>query len=108
MQRRDLLKGAGSFLLASVVPHSAGAAGSVMERLSGYMSMARERALPDAVAEKTKHHVLDTLAAIVSGAELLPGRKAIEFARSYGGPQVATVAASDIVCGPIEAALANG
>src|SRR4051812_15682617 len=85
MHRRDLLRGAGSFLLASAVPHSAGAGpvGPVMERLSTYMSAARERALPEAVAEKTKHHVLDTLAAMVSGAELLPGRKAIEFARSY-------------------------
>ena len=54
--------------------------GPVMRRLSQYMAGARERPLPEAVAEKTKHHVLDTFAAMVSGAELLPGRMAIAFA----------------------------
>jgi 2-methylcitrate dehydratase PrpD len=82
--------------------------GPVMTRLSAYMSEARNRALPEPVLEKTKHHVLDTIAAMVSGAGLPPGRAAIAFARGYGGKAVATVAASNIVCGPIEAALANG
>ena len=81
---------------------------SAMERLSAYMSEARSRALPEEVVEKTKQHVLDTLAAMISGSELFPGRKAIEFARSYGGREVATVVASNFSCGPIEAALANG
>src|SRR5439155_17063378 len=65
-------------------------------------------ALPDAVIEQVKWHVLDTLAAIVSGSELEPGRAAIAFARAYGGEKVATVVCSDVLCGPIEAALANG
>ncbi len=66
--------------------------GPQMAALSDYMSRARERALPDAVIEKTKHHVLDTLAAMISGADLPPGRAAIAFARGYGGAPVATVA----------------
>jgi len=37
-----------------------------------------------------------------------PGRLAIDFARSYAGEQIATVVASQILCGPIEAAFANG
>ena len=78
-----------------------------MTKLSTYMSEARDRALPDAVAEKAKHHVLDTFAAMVSGSELPPGREAIRFARAYGGEKVATVVASDVRCGPIEAAIAN-
>jgi len=82
--------------------------GPVMAALSGYMAAAHERPLPDAVIEKTKHHILDTFAAMISGADLLPGQAAIKFARSYGGEKIATVVASDIVCGPIEAALANG
>src|ERR671936_588111 len=45
---------------------------------------------------------------IISGAELTPGRSAIQFARAYGGEKIATVAASNVLCGPIEAALANG
>ena len=52
--------------------------------------------------------ILDTLAAMISGAQLPPGKFAIAFARAYRGEKVASVAASDIVCGPMEAALANG
>ncbi len=80
----------------------------VMEKLSTYMSEASGRALPDEVAEKAKHHILDTFAAMISGSELPPGSAAIQFARAYGGKEVATVVASNTVCGPIEAALANG
>ena len=87
---------------------SAQPVGPVMAALSTYMSEARDRALPADVVEKTKHHVLDTFAAMISGAELAPGRAAIRFARGYGGAPVATVAGSDVLCGPIEAALANG
>ena len=80
----------------------------VMEKLSAYMAEARNRALPDNVVQETKHHILDTIAAMVSGSELAPGRMAIEFARAYGGEKIATVVASRVVCGPIEAAIANG
>src|SRR5712692_6741953 len=81
---------------------------AVMEKLSSYMSEAAARALPDEVVEKAKQHVLDTFAAMISGSQLPPGRAAIEFARAYGGEKISTVAASHILCGPIEAALANG
>jgi 2-methylcitrate dehydratase PrpD len=80
----------------------------IMETLSAYMSEAAGRALPDEVSEKTKQHILDTLAAIISGSELPPGRTALQFARAYGGREVATVVASNFLCGPIEAALTNG
>jgi 2-methylcitrate dehydratase PrpD len=82
--------------------------GPVMAALSGYMSDARNRPLPAEVIEKAKHHILDTLAAMISGADLAPGRAAIGFARGYGGERVATVVASDVQCGAIEAAMANG
>ena len=80
----------------------------VMEKLSAYMAEARNRALPDNVVQETKHHILDTVAAMASGSELPPGRMAIEFARAYGGEKIATVVASHVLCGPIEAAFANG
>src|SRR3982074_1585913 len=80
----------------------------VMTALSVYMSEARNRELPDKVLQETMHHILDTIAAMVSGSDLPPGRMAIQFARSYGGEKVATVVASNILCGPIEAAFANG
>jgi 2-methylcitrate dehydratase PrpD len=78
-----------------------------MTKLSAFMSAARDRELPEEVVVKAKHHILDTLAAMVSGSGLLPGREAIRFARQYGGNKIATVVASDVLCGPIEAAMAN-
>jgi 2-methylcitrate dehydratase PrpD len=80
----------------------------VMDKLSTYMAEARNRMLPDPVVLETKHHIIDTIAAMVSGADLPPGRMAIQFARAYGGEKIATVVASPILCGPIEAAFANG
>jgi 2-methylcitrate dehydratase PrpD len=80
----------------------------VMTRLSTYMSQARDRPLPDRVLEQAKWHVLDTIAAMVSGSELAPGRAAMTFARAYGGKAVATIVGDTILCGPMEAALANG
>jgi len=81
---------------------------TVMQRLSGYIAQAPKRPLPAAVAEKTKHHVLDTIAAMVSGSRLLPGRKAISFVKSRGGVKEACVAGSGIVTSAENAALANG
>jgi len=80
----------------------------LMQQLSAYMGAASTRALPDEVIEKAKQHILDTFAAMISGSTLPPGRGALEFARAYGGKEIATVVASKIVCGPIEAAFANG
>ena len=80
----------------------------LMEKLSSYMSQAATRPLPEEVVEKAKQHVLDTFAAMISGSELPPGRAALQFAQAYGGKEVASVVASKIVCGPIEAAFANG
>ena len=113
LTRRQVLECAGGLLAAAVFPPqalraAATPAGPLMTTLSSYMSDAAGRALPEAVVEKTKHMVLDTLAAMVSGSELPPGKFAIQFARNYRGDAVATVAGSTVLCGPIEAALANG
>jgi 2-methylcitrate dehydratase PrpD len=112
MHRRDLLKTAGGALVVSFVPRGLAAAPAsispMMATLSTYMAEAARRPLPDPVVEKTKHMILDTLAAAISGSELPPGKFAINFARTYGGERIASVAGSTIVCGPIEAALANG
>ena len=112
LTRRGLLKRAGWAAAAAVCSNAATFAAEdvspVMTALTAYMSDARNHALPDKVLEETKHHALDTVAAMVSGSELPPGRKAIQFARSYGGEKIATVVASNVICGPIEAAVANG
>lgn len=106
--RRHLLKKTGGAVLASAFLRAATTADPVMARLSDYMAAARNRALPADVIEKAKHHILDTFAAMISGVSLPPGHLGIEFARAHQGEKVATVAASDILCGPIEAAMANG
>jgi 2-methylcitrate dehydratase PrpD len=72
------------------------------------MSEASSRALPDDILEKTKHHILDSFAAMISGTQLGPGQMAIQFARAHAGEKTATVVGSDVVCGAMEAALANG
>jgi 2-methylcitrate dehydratase PrpD len=97
-----------SALAAETSGSTASTSGSVMEKLSAYMSEAARRALPPEVTEKAKQHVLDTVAAMISGSELGPGRAALEFCRAYGGKDVATVVAANFLCGPIEAALTNG
>ena len=69
----------------------------VMQKVSAYIAAAPRKALPAKVLEKTKHHVLDTLAAMVSGSRLLPGRKAISYAKTLGGKAEAVIAGSRIV-----------
>jgi 2-methylcitrate dehydratase PrpD len=80
----------------------------VMRRLSSYISEAGKKPLPEAVAERTKHHVLDTIAAMVSGSRLLPGRKGIAYVKTLGGTKEACVIGSRIVTSAANAALANG
>lgn len=123
LTRRSMLQGMGAAAIAGALPIgsaiglepvAARAAappapvGSLMSELSDYMAAARGRDLPADVAEQAKHHILDTFAAMVSGSDLPPGKLAIQFARSYGGEKIATVAASEVVCGPMEAAMCNG
>jgi 2-methylcitrate dehydratase PrpD len=94
-------------LVAKQVLQAAEEISPVMAKLSAYMGEARNRALPDTVTREAVHHILDTIAAMVSGAQLAPGGRAIEFVRAYGGPAISTVVGSQVLCGPMEAALAN-
>jgi 2-methylcitrate dehydratase PrpD len=106
--RRHLLKTSSGVIFAPVLLRAASETNAVMATLSSYMAAARDRALPAEVTQNAKHHILDTFAAMISGASLPPGRLGLQFARAHQGEKVATVAASDILCGPIEAAMANG
>ena len=112
ISRRRLLATGGALVTAATVPTRTKAAtapvGKLMTTLSTFMSEAANRKLPDAVAEKSKQMILDTLAAMISGSQLPPGKVAIGFARGYQGDKVATIPASNLLCGPIEAALVNG
>ncbi len=109
MTRRHLLQSAAA---AALIPRRLAAAeltaSPLMTTLSTYMAEAARRPLPAPVVEKTKQVILDTIAAMVSGSELPPGKFAIQFARNYKGDRVATVVASNVMCGAIEAAMCNG
>jgi 2-methylcitrate dehydratase PrpD len=80
----------------------------VTGRLAGYMAKARDMDLVPHVAQAAKHRILDSLAAIVSGAHLPAGEMAIRFARAQGGVAEASVLTTDIKTSAVNAALANG
>jgi 2-methylcitrate dehydratase PrpD len=110
MQRRTMLGfGAGAALGFAAAPAAAqgGAVSPVMATLSAYMADAGTRPLPPEVAEQAKHHLLDTLASIISGSQLAPGRAAANYIRAGGGSGRATVLATRMTGMPAEAALAN-
>lgn len=80
----------------------------VMRELSAYIAGALKRPLPKPVAECGKHHLVDTLAAIVSGSRLLPGKKAIEYVKSLGGAKQCSVVGTRVLTSSVNAAFANG
>ena len=84
------------------------AVGPVMAALSAYMAAAKDRPLPPDVIDKAKHHILDTFAAMLSGSALPPGRAALALARVQAGRPSSTVVGSNILTGPMDAALVNG
>ena len=80
----------------------------VMRDLSAYIAEAVQRPLPDSIAAKGKHHLLDTIAAMISGSRLRPGEMTLRYIALQGGVEEAVVAGSGIVTSAINAALANG
>jgi 2-methylcitrate dehydratase PrpD len=79
-----------------------------MQTLSEYMAAAGSRPLPDEATEHAKHHLLDTLASMISGSELLPGQAAQRYIRAHGGKGAASIAGTKLTATPGDAALANG
>ena len=78
-----------------------------MKGLSTYIARACGRPMPKAFVEKTKHHVLDTIAAMVSGSRLHAGEMAIKYVKTLGGTKQATVIGSRFVTNTVNAAFAN-
>jgi 2-methylcitrate dehydratase PrpD len=115
--RRLLLQGSIAAALAAAMPVRAqsgetgakpGEVSPVMRAVSNYIVGAAQKPLPDAAAEATRHHLLDTLAAMVSGSHLLAGRKAIAYVKMQGGAPEACVPGTRIVTSVVNAALAGG
>jgi 2-methylcitrate dehydratase PrpD len=79
----------------------------VTRELADYVAGTLDRALPTEVVAKTKLHVLDTLAAMLSGSRLKPGELAAAYVDRLGGRPEATVIGTRIITSAINAALAN-
>jgi 2-methylcitrate dehydratase PrpD len=112
MHRRNVLRAAAmtaaGFALSPSRSAQASEAGPVMQTLSAYMAEAGARALPEEAAEHAKHHLLDTLAAMISGSALLPGQAAQKYIGAHGGKGSATIGGTTLTAAPADAALANG
>ena len=81
---------------------------SPLTAVAEYLAQARERELPDHVNDAARIHLIDTVAAIVSGSSLLAGARGQAVADALAGPPQAMVVGSNQLVGASAAALANG
>lgn len=70
------------------------AAMTATANLVDFLTGARSASLSDEVIEKTKRHLVDTVAAMVSGARLPVGLRALDVVPALGGPAQALVIGS--------------
>jgi len=80
----------------------------IIDSLVDYMLAARQVLLPAHVVQKGKSHLLDSLAAVVSGSTLKPGKLGLQHAREQGGREECSVLGTNLKTTPILAAFANG
>jgi 2-methylcitrate dehydratase PrpD len=73
-----------------------------------YMASAATSPVPPQVLVKAKHHILDTIAAMVSGATIKPGEFALRYIEQLGGKPEAQVVVSGHMTSAMNAAWANG
>jgi 2-methylcitrate dehydratase PrpD len=76
--------------------------------LSSYIAKSSSKELTAQVVAKAKLHILDTVAAMLSGSAMNVGRRAIEYIRQTGAGGQATVVGSSLLASAPDAALANG
>jgi 2-methylcitrate dehydratase PrpD len=79
-----------------------------MRTLATYIAGAARKPLPRDVAEITRHHLMDTLAATISGSRMLPGEVTLKYLRTQGGTPEACVPGSRIVTSAQLAAFGSG
>lgn len=79
-----------------------------VHHLSRYIHTSRSTPLPLEVIEKARIHILDTVAAMVSGSRLPVGGRITRFVASQGGAGEATVVGSAQPSTAINAAMVNG
>ena len=115
--RRRLIGSSAGMLVAAAAPlrgqsaptprEQAVPAADLTGRVARYMAAARQQALPGDVVRDAKHRILDTIAAMISGARLKPGEMAIRFARAQGGTPEASIVTTNLRSSVVTAALVN-
>ena len=80
----------------------------LMRQLSAHIAGALKKSLPEEVVERARVHLVDTIAAIISGTRLFPGKRAIAYVKPLGAKREAGVIGTRIVTSALNAALANG
>lgn len=80
---------------------------SITGEVATYIAAAGERALPPEVMLRARLHLLDSLAAIVSGSRLKAGKLAAAFVAGEGGRSEACLPGTAVVTSAINAAFAN-
>ena len=80
----------------------------IIDGLVEYMMKARSASLPATVLQKGKSHLLDSIAAIVSGSTLKPGKLGCQHAREQGAKEQCSILGTNFRTTPVLAAFANG
>src|SRR5262249_54051032 len=73
-----------------------------------YLAGVAATPLPDDVAARTRLHLLDALAAMISGSTLDAGRRARAYVRQEGVSQDASIIGGEMTATAADAAFANG
>jgi 2-methylcitrate dehydratase PrpD len=79
----------------------------ITRELAAYAALACRQPLPEHAARSARLHLLDTLAAMVSGTRLPAGLAALRYAQPLSGGSV-SVPGTDLVLGANDAALVGG
>ena len=82
--------------MLSQEPHVAVNVAASTSALASYIAGALDHDLPAEAAERTKLHILDTIAAILSGSRLKAGMLAARYVDSLGGKPQAMVIGTPI------------
>lgn len=87
---------------------SSGPAAGISATLADYIAASADRRLPDPVREAAIHHLVDTVAAMVSGSTLGARQGVVALVDELSGRPQATVVGTDLIASAEVAALANG
>jgi 2-methylcitrate dehydratase PrpD len=88
--------------------HGSKVRAGITSALAVYAAASVELPLPAAVSMRARYHLLDSMAAMISGSRLEAGLAAIDYAKTRSGGGPATVPGTHLSLTPSDAALVNG